>query len=39
MSLGVPPAASKMISKPVVFRCKPCTYLTSRLAISPNESK
>jgi hypothetical protein len=34
--LGVPPGASKTISKPMYVRRKPCTYLASRLPLSPN---
>jgi hypothetical protein len=31
--------ASKMISKPTVRSAQPCTYLASRLALSPNKPK
>jgi hypothetical protein len=37
--LGVPSGASKMISEFTVVRCKPCTYLESRLALYPNGPK
>ena len=34
--LGVPSGASKRFSRPWHVRCKSCTYLSSRLALSPN---
>jgi hypothetical protein len=37
--LGVPSGASKTISEPMVCLCKPCTYIPSRLALSPNGPK
>jgi hypothetical protein len=37
--LGVPLCASKMVAKPMHVRCKQCTYLASRLALSPNGPK
>jgi hypothetical protein len=37
--LGVPSVASRTISEPMVCSTKPCIYLASRLALSPNRPK
>jgi hypothetical protein len=37
--LGVLPGESKMISEPAVRSAQTCTYLASRLMLSPNEPK